>query len=257
MQRCLALAAVCALATTSCRESEGPPEAVAANLLLLPETSRAIVDRDFRLMFYDGLGADGAPLERLVDSFDPFMARVGGYQVNLLEPRIDGGAVCVDVRLPETGGSMVGFSTKPRRVRWEDGETVLLSQHVKSLFPVTDSELHAPVPSAAVAYRLGLRLEIVSMLDPLPLLPRDQLPLQVRFDGPELAGAEVEVRLSPRGGGDTEIVLRERTDDAGTVVLPIDRPGRYTARVTHDPVGSGMGREVHRAALTFNSGGIR
>jgi uncharacterized GH25 family protein len=138
---------------------------------------------------------------------------------------------------------------------------VRLSQHVKCLFFVADVDFAAPVPSAAMTYRLGLTLEIAPLVDPLPLLPGDQLPLEVRFEGVELAGVRTRVEFRSNQGGDSDdtgsVVLDAATDDSGTVLMPIDAPGQYIATVIHDPAGGGSGRTVHRAVLSFSIGDVK
>ena len=142
----------------------------------------------------------------------------------------------------------LGCSTGPRRVGG-----ALLHQHAKSLFFVANDALEVPVSSAAMSYRLGLRLEIVPMLDPLPLLPGDALPVQVRFDGPELAKARIVLRWARPGGG-SQVVFQGTGDDVGSLDLPLEKPGRYLVTVVHEHVGSTGDREVHHATLTFPIG---
>ena len=95
------------------------------------------------------------------------------------------------------------------------------------------------------------------MMDPLPLLPGDQLPLRVRFDGPGLAGAVLEVQRAPPAGGDAEHEFRGQTDAVGTVVLPIRQAGRYLVTVEHEPDPLRSPRELHRGVLLFDVGAKR
>jgi hypothetical protein len=259
-----ALLGVCVIA--ACGESRDQAVATPASLagadhplLLLPDGPRAQVGRPFRLSFHGGGGIDGPVVTRLLDVFDPCMARVGGHQMNVLEPDVVGGQAGLTVKMPDDGNAMVGYSTKSRILQWR-GERVRFSQHVKSLFIVARTARGVPVSSAAMSYRLGLRLEIVPMVDPVPLLPGDELPLQVRLDGPELDGAELVFHWRPRGDdAESREVFRGRTDDAGTVVVPIRKPGRYVATVVHREPGSSRPadsapREVLWSALTFMIG---
>ena len=98
------------------------------------------------------------------------------------------------------GDALVGFSTVPRAVtrRGAGGrvEEISLRHHVKTLLFVSRTGRDLPQPSAALSARIGLALEIVPLLDPLPLLPGHDLPMQVRFEGPGLAAAVCSDRLS-------------------------------------------------------------
>ena len=241
------------------REQPSQPGTDASHgLFLVPDSQRAIANREFRVAIHGGGVLGGETLEGIPDKFDPFSVRVGGYQRNLLEPDVVEGEAVVRVRLPESGNSTIAFSTEPRSVLWGDGEQVLLSQHVKSLFFVSDMELAAPVSSAAMTYRFGLELEIVPLIDPVPLIPGQQLPLQVRYGGPELAEARIDVqRQDLSGDANSEWVFRGETDDAGTIVLDVEKPGRYLATVIHGPLGVGSNRVVHRAVLSFVVGDVK
>lgn len=227
-------------------------------LFLVPDSQRAIVDREFQIAIHGGGVLGGGVLEGIEDRFDPFTVRVGGHQRNLLEPEVSDGEARVGVRLPESGNATIAFSTKPRSVLWGDGKPALLSQHVKALFFVADVDLAAPIPSAAMTYRFGLELEIVPLIDPVPLIPGEQLPLQVRYGGPELAGARIDVQhQDPTSVADSELVFRGETDDAGAVILDVEKPGRYLATVIHGPLGTGPSRELHRAVLSFVIGDVK
>jgi hypothetical protein len=195
-----------------------------------------------------------AAVPAALPEFDPLALRVGGFQDNGLAADLDGSAG-VTIAPPYAGDAMIGFSTRPVRATWR-GAPAQLAFHGKALLFVASRELEAPLASAALTRRIGLRLEIVPMVDPLPLLVGDSLPLQVRFDGPSLPQAAVRVQhLRSNESPPREIAL-PATDEVGAVHVPIDAPGRYLVTAVHESQGA-AGREVHVATLTFAIGGGR
>ena len=138
----------------------------------------------------------------------------------------------------------------PRRI---DG--VWTSFHVKSLFFVAADPSEVPISSAALSYRLGLQLELVPMVDPLPLLPGDTLPIQVRYDGPELANTEVTLAWHADRSGGLQPVFRGTTDDVGSVDLPLAKAGHYRLTAIHEVHAGRLVR--HHATMTFYLGELR
>lgn len=148
---------------------------------------------------------------------------------------------------------MLGFSTSPRPVT-RGSERELVTHHVKVLQFVSRDGRDLPRPSAAMAHRLGLRFEIVPMIDPLPLLPGDSLPIRLRFDGPGLEGVVVRVQLRR---SDNDAVVEHftgATDSVGAVNMTVGDPGRYLVTATHRVALAGAPDEVHVASLTFDVG---
>ena len=97
------------------------------------------------------------------------------------------------------------------------------------------------------------------MIDPLGLLPGDELPVRVRFDGPALAGAAVRLLHRPSGARDDDVaaIVEAISDSVGTVVLPIGGPGAYLVTTEHRIDRGDQPPELHQAALTFVTGGKR
>lgn len=230
----------------------------------------ARVGEPFRLELVRGAMPGGVVADSLDEAFDPFAMRLGGMQ-QLVEPDVAVGRAGVTLSFASTGDALVGFSTRPRACE-VGGERVELAQHVKCVLPVTERNGDVNPSSAAVAERFGLRLEIVPMIDPLPLLEGEQLPLRVRFDGPGLAGCTVRMQHRPRGGAaaaDREHAADGAgadgaagsadaadsiavTDGVGTVVLPVRGPGEYLVTAEHRD-----GTRLDWAALGFTTGGAR
>jgi hypothetical protein len=228
-------------------------------LFLAAPSAHAALGAPVRLALRRGDLRDGAPLHRIDERFDPFVARVGGTQHNELAPDLAGGEAGVSHAFAGPGDALVGCSTLPRAVSLR-GEAVELVQHLKTLLFVSQSSRDLPAPSAALAERIGLQLELVPMIDPLPLLHGELLPMRLRFDGPGLAGAEVVVQLAPRRSPAAVVEhFRGTTDEVGAVVMPIGDPGRYLVSAEHrvpPATGNALPR-VHRAVLTFDVGGKR
>lgn len=184
--------------------------------------------------------------------FDPFALRVGGFQDNAVRVSVGDDGVGALLTPAQAGDTMVGCSTQAVRGHYR-GELVSLVHHAKSLFFVAGDGVESPVASAALTSRMGLDLEIVPMIDPLPLLPGETLPLQVHFQGEALTDAPITVRWAARGGTEVAAELA-RTDAVGAVHVPIPAPGLCLVSVVHDRPGSGAGRTVHTASLTFRVG---
>lgn len=75
----------------------------------------------------------------------------------------------------------------------------------------------------------GLDLELVPAVSPYDLAPGDELELTLLWHGEPLPGALVEAvaRAAP------EAVYRRRTDERGTVRLPVGAPGFWRVAVVH------------------------
>ncbi len=244
------LAAACGERTpVPVRSSHAISHQSAATLVLSADSLRARTERDYRLRFHT---LAGNAVDLSAAAFDLFAARVGGHQQNLLEPVTVDSATEVVVRLPVAGDAMVGCSISPRQI---DGRWV--SHHLKSLFFCATDPAAVPTSSAALSYRLGQHLEIVPMVDPLPLLPGDQLSVQVRLDGPELAAAEVLLYWWADVAAKPALIQRTRTNEVGAVELSLTKSGHYLVTVSHTHADAGGRSVAHHASLGFALGELR
>lgn len=256
---------VLGLLLLSCSGSPAEPSAEATAsrvesavqpLYLIPETSPALVGRETRFTFHRGVLGANRILDRISVEFDPFMARVGGSQRNLLVADVVEGRAGVTHRFDLPGDALIGFSTRPRLVE-AGGERVLLSHHAKALQFVSRDGRDLPRTSAAMSHRLGLFFEVVPMTDPLPLLPGDSLPIRLRFNGPGLTTVPVRVQMVPAKGGAVREHFAGKTDQVGAVHMVIGEPGRYLVTATHRIDRGAEPDEVHVASLTFQVGAKR
>lgn len=94
----------------------------------------------------------------------------------------------------------------------------------KALVPVGD-DVRGPWDKA-----LGLPLEIVPLQNPFQRKPGDTLRVRVLFNEKTLAGANLGWQRP--GDGDTPIGY-VRTDSKGEALIPIERSGLMTIRLTH------------------------
>ncbi len=109
-----------------------------------------------------------------------------------------------------------GTAKSPARERYR--------RHVKTLVQVGE-------PREAVhSRRIGQRLEIVALSDPLRLPADGKLEFQVWFDGQPLASALV--KLWHRRDGEL-LTIRARTQADGRVVATLPWPGVWMASVVH------------------------
>ena len=224
-------------------------------LCLLPaERAHALTREPFRLELRRGSRLDGIAAESLDETFDPFVVRLGGMQ-RTIEPDVQDGRAGVSLVLDSVGDALVGFSATPRSVSL-GGQRVWLSQHVKTVFPVTRGPGDVPQPSASVSHRIGLDFEVVPLVDPVPLLAGDELPLRVRFRGPALANCTVRLHRvagAAGNGNDAEDHVAV-TDPVGTAVLPIGGAGTYLVTASHRVAHADGPDELFWAALTFTTG---
>lgn len=248
----LSLLTLCSLACS--RGEEG-----AVPLFLLAPSEAVPSSGGLWIPFRSGWTLPGDAVQRLDHSFDPLFFRIGGEQWSLLPgPVGDAGAYGLRLRLGEKqrGDAMIGFSTRPRELAAsEGGPAVRISRHVKLLFHIGRDRSDLPVASPALTARFGLKLEFVPLIDPLPLEPGAELPLRLRFDGPGLPRASVNVQFLPSGGGQESIQLAQRKSDAeGHFVLPIHAPGIWHLRAVHEVELPGGIVERHLAELVFRTG---
>ncbi len=209
----------------------------------------ATIDRPIQLeLVRDGL--DGDPASNWPTPFDQFVVRINDTQA-LIDPNdLASDAATVELHLDRVGDALVGFSTKPRPTT--DGTTCL---HGKLLFPVCATSGRRPPSSAAVSQRIGLTFELVPMIDPVPLLPGTELPLRLRFDGPALANARVEVAYRPETS-ERITTTTATTDAVGTAIVPIQGRGEYLLTATHQ-VSTGNAIHRHSTSLYFQIGAPR
>jgi hypothetical protein len=222
--------------------------------ILRPTFARALVDHELRLELSIG-DLDGATQRAWPDRFDHFVARLGGWQ-GLLEPDDRDGTAGVSLAFTEPGDALVGYSTLPRRLGTDD-DAAIVSHHVKCMFPVRRDTAEPLPASAALSRRIGMPLELVPLIDPLTLLPGDDLPVQVRFDGPSLANAPIEVRHRIPGRRSPGSTFRGVTDDSGTAIVQIRGAGEHLVLASHEAQSVDGGRHIHRATLWFAIGAPR
>ena len=249
------------MTATACHGNEAPtaassPASSVPFLFLVPDSSPATAQQPARFWFSRGDLSDGAAMGQVEERFDPFVARVGGFQHNELQVDVSSGRASVSHAFEAPGDAMIAFSTVPRLVeRDDDGsrEQILLAQSVKCLRRVIAVGGDESPPSSALTARVGLPFEIVPVIDPLPLRAGDMLPLQVGEE--EEGDAEpitVRVQRLPPGGASVIEHFRGTADDEGTVVVPIGDPGRYLIIAEHETETEGEVTRVDRATLCFD-----
>jgi uncharacterized GH25 family protein len=101
---------------------------------------------------------------------------------------------------------------------------------------------------------LGLPLEIVPTCDPRDLRPGSPATFRVLFEGKPAPDIEVHARRIDRD----DVLIRERTGDAGTVALTLDSPGAWrlnAVQMTELPKGSEQDWESQWASLVLRVDG--
>lgn len=97
---------------------------------------------------------------------------------------------------------------------------------------------------------LGLELELVAEKNPYALLPGEELPVRLLYQGKPLDGALLVA--VPKDSPDAKVSVR--SDREGRAALRLDRPGLWLVKAVHmvpAPAGSGADWESLWASLTF------
>jgi hypothetical protein len=194
-----------------------------------------------RLLVRHGLGGDvsHAPLPAL----DPCVLRVGGEQ-RTVAPSLRAGGTGFDIDPAPATDALLGFSVP--------ASAGAPSQHVKSIVAVHGAD-GAPLPTPAVAARIGLRAELTPLLDPTTLHAGDDLPVKLAVDLGESKGVEVLVEQRPLG---SETITRTavRTGESGVALVRLLGPGSYAlcARVEVGELGGS--KQPALTTLTFALG---
>lgn len=201
----------------------------------------------------------GASVDELGLRFDYLTFRTGGEQW-VVEPARgeDGLGVSVDVG-KRRGGSVLAFTTVPRRVDIASpegrSETKLVSEHVKVCMHLREGPWQPPQPSPAVAARFGFPLEIAVSSDPLALLPGDEMQLRVRFHAPVEGALLIAEQIPNDGGGDPIEVFRGPVDKTGRARIAVTRPGLWRVRTEiEEPATEERPAHLHRAMIVFRTG---
>lgn len=174
--------------------------------------------------------------------------------------RDSAGTAVLDFRTGRAGTYLLGVSTRPRtftlsgedfdgylrhdgvldvlEARRAAGElgteaTETYSKHVKAVVQVGTRR------TGAFRERLGYPVELVPLQNPYELAVGDTLELLFLKEGAPVAGQIVYAnggrgRSRPPDGGESELEpLRLRTDGKGVAAVPLERPGKWYARLIH------------------------
>lgn len=224
-----------------------------------PKATAVPLDGVLRVPFRQGEVFPGAPVRALETAFDYLTFRVGGNQwVVQPTPGPEGLEVAVAVGA-RRGGSLLGFSTVPRRIEiaTPDGGSrrVLFQEHTKLCLYVRHGTWEKPAPSAAVAHRFGFPLEFAPVSDPLPILPGGELPVRLRY-GLGVEGVEVVADQIPQGGSGKAVeMFRGKTGPGGQLMIPVTRAGVWRLTAVYEVAGvDGEPDQVHRTTMVFRTG---
>lgn len=210
-----------------------------APLFLLPEGSAA-AGTPVALRIVTGALATPQPVATdLLQASDAGIARLGGSQQNGLAPLAAAdGAARFDHAFAHGGDALLGVELRTTDGTWHS---------CKHLRFVHQGGLQRPVSSAALAARIGHGLELVPMVDPLPLQPGDLLPVRVLRAGPAVEGARVQIQHASLAQP-----LAAVADRGGIARIAIQGRGLHLLTVTHTEAG-----QTRHASLTFAVEGVR
>ena len=266
----LSISALLVLFAASCGEQGAEPRSAGASRdraalegLWLGEAE--IGQDGLFVPFRSGHGLPGGEVASLGGvSIDSAPVRLGGEQWQSKITKGEHGQLGLSFGLGERrGSSLIGFTTEPQLVAFpqvEGGkaETIVVQHHAKLCVHVRQSAWDEAMPSPAVAARFGWRLEVVPMMDPLPLTSGETMIMRIRFDGPGLEGCDCKAWLHGDGTAKPREVFRGKSGRQGIIELPLERHGLWRIVARHRVEGdTDRPAELHIASLVFRTGGGR
>lgn len=194
--------------------------------------------------------SEGAPTP---DRIARFEVVTGGGHRPVTGYRVEGKSLVADVT-PGHGLTFVAAATHPRLIilkpeqfaeyiTAERLEAIVAARKARGEDGKDGRERYSKIAKLALCGRgpgrmgaypnmpLGLRVEIVPLVNPCDLAKGDTLEVAVLFDGKPLA--DVWVTGGYEGVHGHNYPVRVKTDGEGRAAIPLDRPGAWFVRVLH------------------------
>ena len=180
------------------------------------------------------------------ESESRLVMRMGGAQT--LVPLVREGQKLVGRKTATTDGTLVAaLASEQRHV--EGRERIF--RYEKVFVAVTPKEKNVERKSSAGAMaRFGHLLVLTPLVDPSRLILGCDLPVKLKYEGGDLANADVVVRVSPVAGGQA-LEMQKTTDANGLLNLRIDRSGLWTLIVERRADGDQRSPQRILASMSF------
>ena len=251
------------------------PAAQAHDFSVLPGAARVEAGASFSLGMYVGERFPGEAVPWKVGRIVEFNLTDSKGRQEITEPPLEGDPAAAQLSLRGPGTAVIGLCTDPVYIELpadkfdayltEEGHEAALrarrkaaggerpgrersTRHVKTI-------LNATGPQASVALtRLGLALEIVPEKDLAAVRPGDRIPVRLFYQGDPYIEGRVCATWDGRGADGGPFAWCGKTDGAGRVQVPIEKPGWQIIRTTRMiPIRDDDKADWHSywASLTF------